>query len=121
MEIKPAKPWYKKKLYVVFFLLLGAVFVYSATDTSSTSTPSIQNQQPVQGITSVAEQIKPAPVDKLSNDSYYINSSGSKVHSPAYSESVPVGATARCKDGIYSFSQHRSGTCSGHGGVAKWL
>jgi len=33
----------------------------------------------------------------------------------------PPGATAKCKDGTYSFSQHRSGTCSRHGGVAVWL
>ena len=35
--------------------------------------------------------------------------------------SVPAGATARCRDGTYSYSQHRSGTCSHHGGVATWL
>jgi Protein of unknown function (DUF3761) len=34
---------------------------------------------------------------------------------------VPPGATARCADGTYSFSKHRSGTCSHHGGVAQWL
>jgi len=34
---------------------------------------------------------------------------------------VPAGATARCRDGTYSFSRHRSGTCSHHGGVATWL
>jgi hypothetical protein len=34
--------------------------------------------------------------------------------------SVPVGATAKCADGTYSFSQHRSGTCSHHGGVVQW-
>lgn len=28
---------------------------------------------------------------------------------------------AVCRDGIYSFSAARSGTCSGHGGVARWL
>jgi hypothetical protein len=33
----------------------------------------------------------------------------------------PTGATAKCKDGTYSKSQHRSGTCSKHGGVADWL
>jgi hypothetical protein len=33
----------------------------------------------------------------------------------------PPGATALCRDGTYSFSQHHSGTCSHHGGVAKWL
>jgi Protein of unknown function (DUF3761) len=34
---------------------------------------------------------------------------------------APPGATALCRDGTYSFSQHHSGTCSYHGGVAKWL
>jgi len=29
--------------------------------------------------------------------------------------------TARCKDGSTSYSEHHSGTCSGHGGVAEWL
>jgi hypothetical protein len=33
----------------------------------------------------------------------------------------PPGATARCRDGSYSYSQHHSGTCSYHGGVAGWL
>jgi serine/threonine-protein kinase len=33
----------------------------------------------------------------------------------------PPGATAICKDGTISFSQHQSGTCSRHGGVRKWL
>jgi|SRR5581483_399596 len=33
----------------------------------------------------------------------------------------PPGATARCRDGTFSFSQHHSGTCSHHGGVAQWL
>lgn len=31
------------------------------------------------------------------------------------------GATAQCNDGTYSQSQHRSGTCSSHGGVKQWL
>lgn len=35
--------------------------------------------------------------------------------------SPPARATARCRDGTHSFSRHRSGTCSRHGGVAAWL
>jgi hypothetical protein len=35
--------------------------------------------------------------------------------------SPPPGATAQCRDGSFSFSQHHSGTCSHHGGVAVWL
>jgi hypothetical protein len=35
---------------------------------------------------------------------------------------TPDGAaTARCKDGTMSHSKHHTGTCSGHGGVDKWL
>jgi hypothetical protein len=49
---------------------------------------------------------------------YYVNSSGNCVHRPSDN---PSGATALCKDGTYSYSQHRSGTCSGHGGVRTWL
>lgn len=55
----------------------------------------------------------------LSNDNHYTNSDGTRVHSPAYSNNVPSGATAQCNDGTYSFSQHRQGTCSHHGGVAR--
>src|SRR4051794_13742587 len=32
----------------------------------------------------------------------------------------PEGKTALCRDGWYSPSLHRSGTCSNHGGVAYW-
>jgi hypothetical protein len=67
--------------------------------------------------------ITPTPTTALSNDNYYTNSDGNQVHSPAYSnnDSIPAGATAQCADGTYSFSQHRRGTCSHHGGVAEWL
>lgn len=51
----------------------------------------------------------------------YVNSSGNTVCSPESAPSAPAGATAQCNDGTYSFSQHHSGTCSGHGGVAEWL
>jgi hypothetical protein len=40
---------------------------------------------------------------------------------PAAAATPPKGATARCVDGTYSYSQHHSGTCSHHGGVAQWL
>jgi len=33
----------------------------------------------------------------------------------------PPDATARCRDGTYSYSKHHSGTCSHHGGVAQWF
>ena len=33
---------------------------------------------------------------------------------------VTTYASARCRDGWYSYSEHRSGTCSWHHGVAVW-
>jgi len=63
---------------------------------------------------------EPQEDNNLSNNNYYTNVDGNEVHSPAYSDSIPSGASAVCRDGTYSFSQHRQGTCSGHGGVANW-
>ncbi len=51
----------------------------------------------------------------------YENSAGNVVCKPYESPTQPAGATARCEDGTYSFSESRSGTCSHHGGVAVWL
>lgn len=51
----------------------------------------------------------------------YVNAAGNTVCKPEESPTVPAGASARCADGTYSFSESRSGTCSHHGGVAEWL
>ncbi len=63
---------------------------------------------------------KVAPAKPASGDTY-TNGAGHEVKSPLYSDAVPEGASAKCKDGTYSFSENRKGTCSGHGGVASWL
>jgi len=55
--------------------------------------------------------------DACARDSYK-NVSGHCVHRPTGS---PAGATARCVDSTYSYSEHASGTCSHHGGVARWI
>jgi len=53
----------------------------------------------------------------------YINSQGQWVPSPTRTADgqPPAGASAKCRDGTFSFSKSRSGTCSHHGGVAEWL
>ena len=53
----------------------------------------------------------------------YTNHDGYSVHRPAHTVSgaVPVGASAQCRDASYSFSMNHRGTCSRHGGVARWL
>jgi hypothetical protein len=64
----------------------------------------------------------PLPAEPQCLNGTYTNSEGNTVCKPEESPTgPPAGATARCVDGTYSFSQHRSGTCSYHGGVAEWL
>jgi Protein of unknown function (DUF3761) len=59
---------------------------------------------------------------QLNRHECYVNTYGDCVHAPAGDPfGVPKGATAKCRDGDYSFSKHRSGTCSSHHGVADWL
>jgi len=52
---------------------------------------------------------------------YYSNSYSETVQSPTRYTGKPSGATAICRDGTYSFSHNRRGTCSRHGGVKSWL
>ena len=139
------RPWYKKKRFII---PIAAFSLFTALSIADTNTPSaVQNTQQVTPIveqravsapatiqtpevTPVVEQktetpkaqpkIETAPY--LSNDNYYENVDGNEVHSPAYTsdDSIPAGASAQCRDGTYSFSQNRRGTCSHHGGVATW-
>ena len=66
---------------------------------------------------------QPAQEEQLQPHGHYTNRDGQVIHSPTRSRSggVPSGASAQCRDGTYSFSTHRRGTCSHHGGVAAWL
>ncbi|HEY2766290.1 MAG TPA: DUF3761 domain-containing protein [Pseudonocardiaceae bacterium] len=63
----------------------------------------------------------PAAGSSCDEAGHYINSNGVCVPRPVAAATAPAGVTAKCKDGEYSFSKHRQGTCSGHGGVAQWL
>lgn len=64
-----------------------------------------------------------APQAATSQGRGYINSQGEWVPSPTRTADgkPPAGATAHCRDGTFSFSRSRQGTCSHHGGVAEWL
>ena len=75
-------------------------------------------------IAAVAARPKVSQTPKASPSSCsggYINVDGNCTPSPTHAPSAPSGSTAKCRDGTYSFSQHRRGTCSHHGGVAIWL
>lgn len=125
MQQPHQRPWYKKKRYVAIFGL-GAIFALASASDTPAPTPAATYYAPttqvaVPKIPVAQPTTQTAPSQQLSNDNYYTNVSGNQVHSPAYSDTVPVGASAQCRDGTYSFSQHRRGTCSHHGGVATWL
>ena len=85
-------------------------------------------------ITATGQQVQPAVPQpetqsvtsgstELIEQGSYVNRDGVAVHDPAHTVSgaVPLGASAQCRDGSYSFSLHHSGTCSHHGGVSQWL
>lgn len=88
--------------------------------------------RPIAQVTTVGTYVAPpapaapaappaAPAAPSCTNGTYVNSAGNTVCSPEVSSSAPSGATAKCVDGTYSFSQSRRGTCSSHGGVAEWL
>ena len=98
---------------------------------ASSSVPTSTSSAPVtaQAAAPAPKAVAPKPAAKTTathapaacGGDYYVNSDGNCIHRPAEADSAPAGATAKCKDGTYSFSAHRSGTCSGHQGVAAWL
>lgn len=103
----------KKSLTVIAlaFLLSGYAFADSA--------PSSHTTQELQTPAAVPVEAE----GDLESHGHYINKDGKTVHAPSKSKSgaVPDGASAQCRDGSYSFSQHRRGTCSHHGGVMHWF
>ena len=92
----------------------------SARSSPVTQTTSSSTQRPHR-VSPPASNISPplASITPRSGKSY-VNVDGVRVPSPVFSDSRPAGASARCRDGSYSFSRNRRGTCSHHGGVAVW-
>lgn len=81
---------------------------------------------PQTGCVVIGTYSKPAPTSvgrsvTTVGRGFYTNSQGETVHRPMRANQAPPGASAQCRDGSYSFSAHRRGTCSHHGGVARWL
>ncbi|MFY1623721.1 DUF3761 domain-containing protein [Micromonospora sp. WMMD735] len=99
----------------------------SGTPTSAWSpTPEQRSPSPLRAETTVgsevAAEVEPVePGGGECGEDYYRNVDGDCVHRPVSGGAEPPsGATARCGDGTYSFSQHRRGTCSHHGGAEIW-
>jgi hypothetical protein len=90
-------------------------------DTSPASSPSPAVRPSTQSTASERTPTVSQP-GSASSDDYYTNTYGERVRRPTFSsDGPPAGASAQCRDGSYSFSRSRRGTCSHHGGVARWL
>lgn len=137
-DTKPKK-WYQKKRYYLPLAAFGILTIIGLSQPNSSSTqPQTQNLQNPQGqvksdTITIPAHIQPLQIKQeqpqntqvntpqpTQQPNYYINNSGSKVQSPTKYDSRPANASALCRDGTYSFSQNRRGTCSHHGGVAEW-
>lgn len=107
--VRPTGPWYQvrdSKTGSEAWIHGNAIdLLQTAQTTSATTAPAPERPRRVT-----------TPVSGKS----YVNVDGVRVRSPVFSDTKPEGASARCRDGSYSFSLHRRGTCSHHGGVAEW-
>jgi hypothetical protein len=120
----------KKVLFIFFSLVLGISTVQAVyqdntepTYRDSTQNSIVETQErqidSYDGALLDFEVSEPSGYQSAPNG-YYTNTQGNSVPRPYAAPSKPSGATAKCKDGTYSYSQSRSGTCSHHGGVLTW-
>jgi hypothetical protein len=99
------------------------------TTTTTTTTPApappttaAPPPPPAQAAPTTARPAPPPPAAAPAcANGTYVNVDGETVCSPQSGPTPPPGATAQCKDGTWSSSRNRQGTCSSHGGVARWL
>ena len=102
---------------LLFLTTLGLALLVQPVVSQTQSTP----QQGASTGSSTTQTKGQRAQPNCTNNGTYTNSQGQTVPRPENCSGPPKGATAQCRDGSYSFSQSRSGTCSHHGGVAKWL
>ena len=117
---------------LLFFCLIGAgcdsteipqpktlttppAYIQKTTDEAKTF-----QQEKIAPVKTPIKQEEPAPIPSSAPNGTYTNTYGNEVPSPYAAPSQPAGASAQCRDGTYSFSQSRRGTCSHHGGVLEW-
>lgn len=106
-------------VFLAVFLLSGCDSNYTTSQQNgSSNTKNVQQSQQQSNRNTEIQTQQNNPTTTSCGSDYYKNVDGNCVHRPSNN---CEGATAVCRDGSCSFSQHRQGTCSGHGGVAQWL
>lgn len=101
----------------------------NGVETGRTEISNQVTQQPVAQVVAHGTKVIPAPAPpqpvqapaQNCPSGTYVNSAGNTICRPTAANVAPQGATAKCGDGTFSYSQSRRGTCSSHGGVAAWL
>src|SRR5437899_2369761 len=81
-------------LAALLLLLAATAFAPFAADAKEETTKPVAREQPSES--------------QLLEHRHYTNKSGTSVHSPAHTkdDKKPKGATAKCRDGTWSFSQN---------------
>lgn len=127
-------------------LLMGAILMVPLAHAATTATethpvhsraknPSAEVNSNAPGNSVTSPQIALGDKDTKKMRKHSAKETGSTSRQPSASQTVaplpssvtppqrnsPEGATARCKDGSFSHSQHHRGACSRHGGVDAWL
>src|ERR1700730_16800752 len=101
----------KRNIFTTTVALCAALILVQPAvgDAGRTATPATEQASPSEG--------------ELVSHGHYVNKDKQIIHSPSKTVTgkAPSGASAPCGDGSYSFSRHHRGTCSHHGGVARWL
>jgi SH3-like domain-containing protein len=129
-DLKPTGPWYQireTKTGSQGWIHGNTIDLLQTAATNPASKAETTRPRTVSSERTTSPQ-PPTPQDRTSTDSSaptpsgrtYVNVDGIRVRSPVFTDTKPEGASARCRDGSYSFSLHRRGTCSHHGGVAEW-
>lgn len=130
MREEPTGPWYQvrhSETGIEGWIHGNTIALLQVVGTPNTTSARVAdtNSVSVQGVpaASPTKPDTPPPASRTSQSASgksYVNVDGVRVPSPVFSDTRPEGASARCRDGSYSFSRNRRGTCSHHGGVALW-
>jgi hypothetical protein len=105
-------------------VVAGAAVVIILTAATGCESGSGSGQQPLTNASATIEVTASASAPATTNLPPATATPVERAQSPASADPYPAatqaGATAVCADGSWSYSAHRSGTCSHHGGVHWW-
>jgi len=123
IDVTPNGPWYRirdNKSGADGWIHGNTISLLQTAETSAASTTAAQRLRTVSTQTSRTKSTPTSDSPPRDSGRSYVNVDGIRVQSPTFSDTKPAGASARCRDGSYSFSLNRRGTCSHHGGVGEW-